>query len=759
MEFIYKKVKIVAVSFIILLIAFACTGMTTVFAEEGATTVSSADDLIKAVADAPDGQEQIVQVDGTVSVNQTIQIPAKKKIKIEAKNGKGVLEGTQGKYIFQVDEGGSLTLDGDITLKKGMAVNCAGSLTMGKATVTEAKGAYHKGIINVEGNKAVFVMNDGTITANTISDTDSGAVRITAGAKGTIKGGSLCNNEVRNQMSGTLLICNGGSCEMNKGEIKDNKDYSQIQSSGGVLVIGLNFKASETKKGEEARFTMNGGTISGNESPSGGGVYVYGGNAAYYGDFFSKAYFTMNGGMIKGNKATGIGSGSDFTGGGGGGVYVECGGEFTMNDGKIIDNISNGQGGGVATYDQFVSLAGKRPYSDYKGVSYLGREDLSKWPEFFPAAFVMNGGEVSNNHAISNVNKGDNGCGGGIYCASSGVTLNAGKIEDNVADKQGGGVYVGSIPYVLHMYDCLITANEASVIGGGAWFCPTGEASSYIHDGAAIYDNAAKEAADDLAVVRNSNSYRTTADDRILGGGKANWFQDGALNCSTILGSADGSVARYQKDRDKNVPVSSIKNSKDALALKSVPTDYAKEQAKACAKLFITGNTSARGGGLGSNGGMVLGKSYEAPQEISVEKVWKTGEDNENVKVPDSVTVWLVTEDGQRVDKAVLSADNNWKHTFTGLPSNIRYKVEEDIVDGWKASYDVSETPDGDKAFMVTNTYQPINPENPEQPATPSDGTKTKTGDTAMPVLWAVLCGLALAGAVVTVVCRKRRAH
>ena len=757
MEIVNNKLRIVVISFIVLLITFAFTGMSTVFAGEGRITVSGIDDLRKAVADAPEGQEQIIEMDGTIPVNQTIEIPANKKIRITTKNGTDVLEGVKGKYIFQVNEGGTLTLDGNITLKKGMAVNCAGSLTIEKATLTEASGAYHKGIVNVEGSKAVFIMNGGTITKNIISDTDSGAVRITAGAKGTINGGSLCNNEVKNQMSGTLLICNGGSCEMNRGEIKDNKAPKQMQSSGGVLVIGLNSEASKTKKGEEAHFTMNDGVISGNESPSGGGVYVYGGNAVYYGDFFSKAYFVMNGGTIKGNKATGYGDGSDLIGGGGG-VYVECGGEFTMNNGKIVDNIAKGEGGGVATYDQFVSLAGKRSYSAYKGVAYLGREDLSKWPEFFPAAFVMNGGEVSRNHAISNADKGDMGCGGGIYCASSGVTLNAGKIEDNVADKQGGGVYVGSVPYVLHMYDCLITANEASVIGGGAWFCPTGEVKLYIHNGAAVYGNTAKGAADDLAVVRNGGNYRTTVADRILGGGKANWYRDGALDCSAILGNADGSVARYQQGSDKNVSVSNIKNSKEAFSLKSVPTEYAREQAKACAKLVITGNSSMRGGGLGSNGGIVLGKSYEAPQEIAVEKVWKTGEGNEDVKIPESITVWLVTEKGEKVEKVVLSKENDWKHSFEGLPSNIEYKVEEESQEHWIASYEEMETPAGDKVFTVTNTYQPPEPENPGQPTQPSGGENTtKTGDSAMPVLWAVLCGLALAGAVVLIVTKRRK--
>ena len=86
-------------------------------------------------------------------------------------------------------------------------------------------------------------------------------------------------------------------------------------SGGGVRIYGSG-----------CSFTMNGGTIIGNEAAFGGGVNVSGlGNS-----------FTMNGGAIIGNAAAD-----------GGGVEILQGADFTMNGGNIINNIADNHGGGV----------------------------------------------------------------------------------------------------------------------------------------------------------------------------------------------------------------------------------------------------------------------------------------------------------------------------------------------------------------------------------------------------------------------------
>ena len=60
---------------------------------------------------------------------------------------------------------------------------------------------------------------------------------------------------------------------------------------------------------------------------------------------------------------------------------------------------------------------------------------------FFPAEFTMNYGVVNGNKAVYRASEGDGGC--------------------------GGGIYVGSVPYTLHMYDAVITENTAELLGGG----------------------------------------------------------------------------------------------------------------------------------------------------------------------------------------------------------------------------------------------------------------------------------------------------
>jgi hypothetical protein len=88
-------------------------------------------------------------------------------------------------------------------------------------------------------------------------------------------------------------------------------------------------------------FTMSGGTISGNTTPSGGGAYVNSGG------------FTMTGGTVSGNK----------TGDRGGGVFVDVGGSFAMYDGTISGNTVpfnayDHGGGGVIVFGTFAMYDG-----------------------------------------------------------------------------------------------------------------------------------------------------------------------------------------------------------------------------------------------------------------------------------------------------------------------------------------------------------------------------------------------------------------
>lgn len=96
----------------------------------------------------------------------------------------------------------------------------------------------------------------------------------------------------------------------------------------------------------------------------------------------------------------------------------------------------------------------------------------------------MNGGEISGNSAIKGDTEADAATGGGVYIASNCVTLRGGCIENNYAEQQGGGVYIGSIPYSMRIYNAVITGNSATLLGGGIWACPTGDTEAFVTNGA-----------------------------------------------------------------------------------------------------------------------------------------------------------------------------------------------------------------------------------------------------------------------------------
>ncbi|MGO3264929.1 MAG: collagen-binding domain-containing protein, partial [Lactococcus lactis] len=99
--------------------------------------------------------------------------------------------------------------------------------------------------------------------------------------------------------------------------------------------------------------------------------------------------------------------------------------------------------------------------------------------------------------------------------------------------------------------------------------------------------------------------------------------------------------------------------------------------------------------------------------EISVEKKW-IGTEGENI------TVNLLAN-GEKIKDVVLSSANNWKHTFTDLPTvndvtdeeAINYTVEEVEIEGYESSIAGSAA----LGFVITNTE--------DTPLTPIEPAKT----------------------------------
>lgn len=585
--------------------------------------------------------------------------------------------------LFVVADGAELTIDGNLTLlaeKEGDGlIECHGKLML-KQGVLDFGGESipaGRGIVSVWGEHADFTMEDGRI-----------------------------QNAYINACSAGVRICGGGSFTMNGGTISGMTAGGNLEA-GAVLV----FSSDSTSLGKgTASFTMNDGVIENNTGYRGAGVFVIGREYTY------RASMIMNGGTIRNNTCTG----DDDDQGAGAGVYVQQNAEFTMNDGEISGNVVDmGEGGGVCVACGWESVAGTPGWN------------IDLFSRYYPAAFTMNGGTIQNNQARMNTEHGDNGCGGGIYVASNCVTLNGGVIENNTAEKQGGGVYVGATPYVLKIHNAVVKENHATILGGGLWACPTGDVELFVTNGAALYDNSSDEAGDDLVSVKiPSKKHSLTLADRALGGGQVLWYKDGGVDNSSILGFSDGSP-RYAVD--DSTPLNPIREYGDSIALKAIMSDGAKSAAMSASSLIIRGNEAPRGGGIGTNGGVVLGDETEYDYTLQVKKIWIDAEDEQ--KVP--VTVYLKLGD-HVLDSVELNAENGWAAEFTGLPDpktlgRLSYAVVENPVPAnFTPSYTPAEIDEDTRIISITldNRYTPSAPTGSLTISKKVAGTGTPSTDT-----------------------------
>jgi hypothetical protein len=84
---------------------------------------------------------------------------------------------------------------------------------------------------------------------------------------------------------------------------------------------------------------------------------------------------------------------------------------------------------------------------------------------------------------------------------------------------------------------------------------------------------------------------------------------------------------------------------------------------------------------------------------LTVQKVWQGKDDNR----PQSVQVQLYKNGAPHGDPVVLSADNEWKHTWPQLESGVVWTVDEsNVPQGYKKTI----SGDQNTGFIITNTYE-----------------------------------------------------
>ena len=532
-------------------------------------------------------------------------------------------------------------------VEEGGELSLTGALTLGGWNNTGSILVNH-GKTTIDGN---VVIEKSTLEGNdvgVIEDNGSSAELI-------LENGTIQNHKIRGAHSASIRVTEGASFTMNGGTIQDNiaNTASSDSSSPAVLLLGA------------STFTMNGGSICNNSGQCGTAVYLTASNNA------AKARFTMNGGTLSNNESRSYTPYSTPTGA----VFVKYSAEFVLNNGTITGNCAHGgAGGGVAVMDELPT-------------------------EEHGTAFTMNGGTISNNTA-----SGYRCSGGGIYSCSNYVSLLGGRIENNSA-YDGGGIYSEGntdIYTTLHIRNALITGNTADQ-GGGLWFCPTGDAKLYMQDGAVIYGNTAASAGDDFAspevATGAGGNGGVTLPDYFPNGKVIQWFSDGFLYAPAGNRGTSGQGTRYNTVEYAK-RVTGVQNEKKGLALKSVVSDGV--SIPAVGSLIITGNQASHGGGgIGANGGVVIGEATSLSYSISVKKAWDNPgyEDTQ----PSGVTIHLKERDtGDIVSTAELTGENGWQYTFTDLPlSPNHYTVTEQPLEGYKATY----YQDADGNFIITNTY------------------------------------------------------
>ena len=295
------------------------------------------------------------------------------------------------------------------------------NMTGGNVIYNEAfRGGGIANGINTGGGYGTIDISGGTVSGNTAAE--GGGVAL----------GSTLGNAIK--VGGKLILSDAS-------EISGNK---ATEAGGGVWLAG------------EAEFELNGGSVSYNEAPYGGGVYAASRSTGKYGKV------NLVSGDISHNTATVSGGGVGL----GGGILA-------MSGGSVVNNEAAKNGGGA--------------YSEY------GHE------------ITVTGGNIGNNVAGEN--------GGGICANLGGLTVDGGEITDNRADVYGGGIYSSANTEIKNGS---VSANFAVAGGGGIYKCA--DTDFRMSGGSITLNTVGAEATGSAVYCSESDNFYT--DKLILSGGE-----------------------------------------------------------------------------------------------------------------------------------------------------------------------------------------------------------------------------------------------
>ena len=465
------------------------------------------------------------------------------------------------------------------------------------------------------GNTASLSEDNSTLTYYITESTPTGT-----GTKETLK-----RHEVPLTGAGKLLcgedseqaILVKGALELQSGVLQNTGgqhiftvDRGTLDINGGYIVgSGSNGTPGGGIYVDNGTVNLRGGVIAANRGSSGGGI------------FFQNGTLNISGGAVTGNEV--INGHTDN----GGGIFVQNGtlnlsGGYVTNNYKACDcdvcqgdvNNTHGGGGIALANSSAMNMTGGYVTGNYSGLAgggiYAGFHSHN-------VKFTMSGGTIASNCAELGEGGGLRIAGGtdGVIQATEKVYI-TNNITNSNNDWGGGGIFVQDKGN-LNITNALITDNTAGGYGGGVAACPTGETLITHTDGAAIYENidygkkmsgggndktADKEVAqkndtftsnghkDYFCVRSGGNNPISLVTGRMLGDGAANW-----------TGSSDGKHITISK--------TGYATANYLFGLAADPNSEAIAAAKNAARVIITGNQSSiHGGGIMTNGGLILGK-------------------------------------------------------------------------------------------------------------------------------------------------------
>ena len=470
---------------------------------------------------------------------------------------------------------------------------------------------------NVCGNKAT--LENDTLTYYITESTANGTGTTETLVKHTVP--LTGAGKILGQAASEQVILVKGALELQSGVLQNTGgkhiftvDRGTLDINGGYIVGG----GSDGTPGggiyvDNGTVNIQGGVIAANRGSSGGGI------------FFQNGTLNISGGAVTGNW---VNSGHDN----GGGIYVNSGtlnlsGGYVTNNYKACDcndcrndvNNTHGGGGIALANSSVMNMTGGYVTGNYSGLAgggiYAGFFDHN-------VRFTMSGGTIAGNCAELGEGGGLRIAGGtnGVIQATNKVYITNNKTNSN-NDWGGGGIFVQEKGN-LSIVNSLITNNSAGGFGGGVGACPTGETLIVNKDGAAIYGNEASGT--NMSGGGNNKTYDSTlaqTSEVFTRNGYADYFcvraKDGANGpISLVTGlMVGGGAANWTGSCDEqpvSIGPSGYAAAKYLFGLDAHPDGAAKSQAVNAAKVIITGNHSnIHGGGIMTNGGLILGRKEE----------------------------------------------------------------------------------------------------------------------------------------------------